>query len=152
MSGRVEAIHITQKGGEPMQALAAVQALPGGGLEGDRYSQKQGTYSDHPGAGREVTLIEAEALEQLEAERGIHLDPGETRRNIVTRGVRLNDLVGKEFQVGQVRLRGVRLCEPCNYLEGMTQPGVLEGLVHRGGLRADILTEGMIQIGDEIKE
>jgi MOSC domain-containing protein YiiM len=152
MSGKVVSIYISRQAGEATQALDSVRALPGEGLEGDRYHQKQGSYSATPGGGRQATLIEAEALEALEAERGIRLHPGETRRNIVTRGVQLNALVGVEFQVGQVRLRGVRLCEPCSYLEGMTQPGVLEGLVHRGGLRADILSEGMIRVGDEVKE
>ena len=150
MRGTVVSIHITPQAGESMKALESTRALPGSGLEGDRYYQKQGSYSNTPGGGRELTLIEIETLEQLEAETGIHLDPGDTRRNIATRGVRLNDLVAREFQVGQVRLRGVRLCEPCSYLEGMTQPGVLEGLVHRGGLRADILSEGTIQVGDVI--
>jgi MOSC domain-containing protein YiiM len=150
MSGKVVSIYISRQAGEAMQALDSVRALPGEGLEGDRYHQKQGTYSEAPGGGRQVTLIEVEALDAMEAERGIRLEAGETRRNIVTRGVQLNALVGAEFKVGQVRLRGVRLCEPCSYLEGMTQPGVLEGLVHRGGLRADILTEGVIQVGDAI--
>ena len=150
MSGRVVSIHITPKAGEPMQSLAEVLAAPGRGLAGDRYYLKQGSYSDTPGGGRELTLIESEALDNLEAEKGIQLDPSASRRNIVTRGVRLNDLVGKEFRIGAVRLRGVRLCDPCSYLEGMTQPGVLAGLVNRGGLRAEILSEEVIRVGDEV--
>jgi MOSC domain-containing protein YiiM len=78
------------------------------------------------------------------------LDPVETRRNLLTSGVALNDLVGKEFQIGAVRLKGVRLAEPCNHLERLTQPGVLKGLVHRAGLRADILDEGVLRVGDAI--
>jgi len=148
MSGTVVSIYITPKAGEPMQSLAEVEAAPGRGLAGDRYYLKQGSYSDMPGGGRELTLIESEALDYLETEKGIQLNPAAARRNILTRGVRLNDLVGKEFRVGGVRLRGVRLCDPCNYLEGKTQPGVLAGLVNRGGLRADILREGMIRVGD----
>lgn len=148
MSGRVVSIHITPKAGEPMQSLAEVLATPGRGLAGDRYYLKQGSYSDTPGGGRELTLIESEALDNLEAEVGIQLDPSASRRNIVTQGVRLNDLVGKEFRIGAVRLRGVRLCDPCSYLEGKTQPGVLAGLLNRGGLRAEILSEGTIRVGE----
>ena len=93
-----------------------------------------------------------EAIEGLGYENNIALKPAETRRNLVTRGVPLNHLVGKEFQVGDVRLVGVRLCEPCNYLEEMTTKGVLAGLVHRGGLRANVLTSGVIRAGDSVSE
>ena len=101
---------------------------------------------------REVTLIEIEAIEALEREKNIAIAPGAARRNVVTRGVPLNHLVGREFQVGSVRLRGTRLCEPCAYLEGLTQKGVLAGLIHRGGLRAEIVTAGTIRVEDIITE
>lgn len=133
-----------------MVAVSAVRALPGAGLEGDRYFLKVGTYSNHPGTGRHVTLIESEAFEALRRDYGIDLDPGSGRRNIVTRGVPLNHLVGREFEVGGTRLLGMRLCEPCSHLEGLTRKGVVRGLVHRGGLRADILAEGTIHVGDDI--
>ena len=101
--------------------------------------------------GRQVTLFEVEALEALKKEHGIDLAPIETRRNVATRGVRLNDLLGHEFRVGEVSLRGVDLCHPCSHLEAMTRPGVLRGLVARGGLVAEILSEGTIHVGDTIE-
>ena len=97
-----------------------------------------------------MTLVASEVLSLLEREHGIRLDPAETRRNLLTSGVTLNDLVGKVFQVGAIRMRGVRLAEPCDHLERLTQSGVLKGLVHRAGLRADILDEGVLRVGDEI--
>lgn len=135
-----------------MQAVEAVRAVPGEGLEGDRYYLRTGTYSNRGDRGRELTLIESEAIQALQAETGIELPPGATRRNLVTRGAPLNHLVGKEFQVGSIRLRGVRLCEPCKHLESLTKEGVMAGLVHRGGLRAEILSEGLLQAGDTITE
>ena len=133
-----------------MEAVPKVRAVPGKGLEGDRYFRGEGSFSKIPGGGREVTLVASEVLSLLEREHGIRLDPAETRRNLITSGVTLNDLVGKVFQVGGVRMRGVRLAEPCDHLERLTQPGVLKGLVHRAGLRADILNEGVLRVGDEI--
>ena len=129
-----------------------IYAVPGKGLEGDRYFRQAGTFSDHSGPAREVTLIELEALEVLQRDYGIKLDPGESRRNIVTRGVLLNHLVGREFRVGQVTLHGIRLCEPCAHLAQVTKQQVLPGLVHRGGLNAQVLTEGMIHVGDAVHE
>jgi len=133
-----------------MEARGEVKATPGRGIEGDRYFEGTGTWSNHPGEGREITLVEMEAFEGLARERNIALKPGETRRNLVTLGVPLNHLVGKEFQVGDVRLVGIRLCEPCHYLEEMTTKGVLVGLIHRGGLRANVLTSGIIRVGDSV--
>jgi len=150
--GSVISIHVAPAAGEPTAAVNAVRAMPGKGLEGDRYFNAVGTYSSRTGPGREVTLIEIEALEALKRDDSIELDLGASRRNIVTRGVPLNHLVGREFRVGEVRLRGIKLCEPCSHLEGLTQPGVLPALVHRGGLRAQILTEGIIRVGDVIEE
>jgi MOSC domain-containing protein YiiM len=135
-----------------MESTADVKAVVGQGLEGDRYFYGTGHWSEHPGVSREVTLIEIEAIEALEREKNIAIAPGAARRNVVTRGVPLNHLVGREFQVGAVRLRGTRLCEPCAYLEGLTQKGVLAGLIHRGGLRAEILTAGTIRVEDIITE
>jgi MOSC domain-containing protein YiiM len=133
-------------------SVNAVHAVPGKGLEGDRYFNQAGALSEKHGPGREVTLIEIEALEALKRDHEIELDPADSRRNIVTRGVPLNDLVGREFRVGEVTLRGISLCEPCSHLARLTQPGVLPGLVHRGGLRAQILTDGMIRVGDVVEE
>ncbi len=134
-----------------MKAVEAVRAVPGRGLEGDRYWSATGTYSYKPSPDRDVTLIELEAIEALERDYGIVLPPGESRRNIVTRGVALNHLVNREFTVGEVTLRGLRLCDPCGHLERLAQPGVRQGLIHRGGLRAQILGAGMIRVGDPIR-
>ena len=124
--------------------------MPGRGLEGDRYAAGIGTFSNHKGQ-RDVSLIESEAIETFERESGTSLSAAESRRNVLTRGVRLNDLVGKEFQVGNVRMLGLRLCEPCTHLVRLTrQPATLRGLVHRGGLYAAILNEGEVAVGDSI--
>lgn len=159
--GSVEAIHVAPSAGEPMQAVEEVRAVPGRGLEGDRYFTGDGYYSSQPSVGgREVTLIEREAIEHLDggviASGGTKLDMklagGETRRNIVTSGVPLNHLLGREFWVGEVLLRGTRLCEPCKYLEELTsRPGMRMALMHRGGLRANILNEGVIRAGDDVR-
>jgi MOSC domain-containing protein YiiM len=135
-----------------MEQRESVQAVAGRGLQDDRYFGGSGYWSKHPGVGREVTLIEMEAIEALEHEKKIAIAPGAARRNLVTRGVPLNHLVGREFQIGEVRLRGIRLCEPCDYLEGLTTKGVLAGLLHRGGLRAEIVSGGTIRVGDTIAE
>jgi len=148
--GEVVSIHIAPKAEDPMKSLKAVRAIPGKGLEGDRYFRASGTYSDRPGPGREITLIESEAIEAMARDNELAIAPGEARRNVVTRGAPLNHLVGREFLVGGVRLRGIRLCEPCSHLEGLTRRGVLAGLIHRGGLRAQILVGGEIRVGDPI--
>ncbi|MGH7478341.1 MAG: MOSC domain-containing protein [Candidatus Methylomirabilales bacterium] len=135
-----------------MVSVKEVRAIPGKGLEGDRYFTQTGTYSKKPRPNREVTLIEVEAIEALAREYKIALEPGAARRNIVTRGVPLNHLVGREFRVGDVTVRGLRLCEPCAHLERLSHSGVREALIHRGGLRAQILTDGTIRVGDSIHE
>lgn len=150
--GRVESIHITAVAEATMHGLSEVVAMAGVGLEGDRYATRRGSFSEKPKPGRQVTLIEAEAIEALERELGMVLAPGETRRNIVTREVALNHLVGREFTVGEVRLRGFELCEPCASLARMTgKPQILPGLIHRGGLRAEILEGGVIRVGDPVR-
>lgn len=149
--GRVVSIHITEEATGPMKSVNAVRAVAGRGLEGDRYFLGKGTKSSKPGPDREVTLIEIESIEALERDYGVKLSPGDARRNIVTRGVALNHLVGKEFRVGEAVLRGIRLCEPCQHLVQLTgQEKVLPGLVHRGGLRAQIVQSGLIREGDHI--
>ncbi|MGW8251278.1 MAG: MOSC domain-containing protein [Anaerolineales bacterium] len=150
MNGEIKAIFICPAAGDAMQPSQEAHAVPGRGLEGDRYYSKQGYYSERPGTGRDLTLIESEALEYLAQHSGIQLTPDRTRRNLLTQGVQLNSLVGKVFHIGDLRVKGVRLCDPCSYLESLTQPGVLKGLVERGGLRVDILTEGTIRVGDAV--
>ena len=133
-----------------MATVDEVRAVDGRGLEGDRYFDGTGTFSNTVGTGRRVTLIELEALQALRAETGLELDPAEARRNIVTRGVPLNDLLGRDFEVGSVVLRGMRLCEPCTYLSELLGKDVKAGLTNRGGLRADILHGGLIRTGDAV--
>jgi MOSC domain-containing protein YiiM len=149
--GKVEAIHVAGEATNLPQAVAQVRAVRGRGLEGDRYYFGTGTYSKHPGDGREVTLIEAEAIEALASESKIDLPAGTSRRNIVTRGVPLNHLVGRRFRIGDVLLEGTRLCEPCAHLGALTGKGVVPGLLHRGGLRTVIVEEGTIHVGDPIR-
>lgn len=151
MSGRVASIHIAEEKGVPLTSVPEVRALPGRGLEGDRYCLGEGTFSKARGGGRDVTLIEKEAIEAIAHESDIHIEVGEARRNIVTEGVALNHLVGKSFRVGDVTLRGIRLCEPCGHLEDMTKPGVREALIHRGGLRAEIVSEGTLRVGAPVE-
>jgi MOSC domain-containing protein YiiM len=148
--GNVVSIHIAPAGSAPVIAIAAIQAIAGNGLEGDRYFRKTGSFSKTPGSGREVTLIEIEAIEALKRDYQIEIDAAQARRNLVTRGVALNHLIDREFAIGEVVLRGTRLCDPCSHLEKLTVKGALRGLVHRGGLRADIVRGGMIRVGDEV--
>lgn len=149
--GTVVSIHIAEAAGGTVKGLESVRAVPGQGLEGDRYFAHEGTYSDTPGTGRDLTLIESEQLEGIGREYDIKLEPGQSRRNLTTRGISLNELVDREFKVGEVVVRGTRLCEPCAYLADLIgDPGALKAMVHRAGLRCDIVTEGTISVGDAI--
>ena len=150
-NGSVHSIHITTVAGEPTIGVDEALAVAGKGLEGDRYFHGKGSWSSTPGTGRQVTLIELETIEALERDYKYLIEPGQARRNIVTRGVALNHLVGREFSAGEVRLRGMRLNEPCNHLASLTDEKVKQGLVHRGGLRADIVSGGVIRVGDEVR-
>jgi MOSC domain len=150
--GSLVAIYIARAAEGGMVPLTEVRAVPGKGLEGDRYFFGEGTFSSMRSAGQEVTLLAIEMLEWLERERGIQLRPDEPRRNLITKGLSLNDLVGKVFRVGPVHLKGMRLAEPCDHLQRLTQPGVVKGLLHRAGLRADVLNEGILRVGDEISD
>jgi MOSC domain-containing protein YiiM len=148
--GEVVEIYIRPELSAPVKKLQEVYAVPGRGLEGDYYFS--GVSQRAPDASREVTLIEREALDSITRDYTISLDNGESRRNIVTRNVPLNHLVGKTFQVGEVTLRGIRLCEPCSHLAKLTEKDVVPALLHRGGLRAQILNQGTLRVGDEIFE
>jgi MOSC domain-containing protein YiiM len=149
-NGKVESIYIAAAAQGPMQAVAEAVAIPGEGLAGDRYALKLGTFYK-PEPDYELTLIEVEAIEAIQREYGVELDAGAARRNLVTRGVALNHLVDKEFTIGDVRIRGIRLCEPCDHLERLTGKPLIKALRHRGGLRAQILTPGTIHAGDEVR-
>jgi MOSC domain-containing protein YiiM len=152
--GIVESIHIAPRAEAETRALDAVDVVAGRGIEGDRYYRTEGagTFHDADKHGQDLTLIEAEAIEGLAADTGIELGPGEARRNVVTRGLALNHLVGRRFTVGEVEAVGNRLCDPCSHLQKLTRPGVLKGLANRGGLRADVVTGGAIRAGDEVRE
>jgi hypothetical protein len=143
--GVVQGLFLAPAAEAPMQAVERATAVPGRGLEGDRYFEGAGTFSGRGGSGRDLTLVDAAAI----ADAG--LDGAQARRNVVTTGIDLNALVGWGFSVGAVECVGRRWCEPCAHLERLTRPGVLRELVHRGGLRADIVTPGAIAVGDEIR-
>ncbi len=150
--GIVESIYVAPQAAGPVNAVTQVRAVAGFGLEGDRYFSKTGTFSPKDVPDRQLTLIESEAIEGLARDNSIELTAGDARRNIVTRGVALNHLVGREFLVGDVLIRRSRLCEPCAHFESLTKPGVLAGLIHRGGLRAEIIVGGTIAVGDNVRE
>jgi MOSC domain-containing protein YiiM len=151
--GSVISIHIADAAKAPTASVNEVRAIPGKGFEGDRYFNHAGTFSSdsHP-EDYEATFIESEAIEALKRDYQVELQAGEARRNIVTRGIALNHLVGREFKIGSVTFRGIRLCEPCSHLEKLTRPKVMSSLVHRGGLRAQVLTEGTFRVGDPVCE
>lgn len=141
--GRVEAILTAADAESPLVRVAAAKAVAGRGLEGDRYYDGRGTFSG-PGRGYQLTLVEAEVLDSID------LPWEQARRNIVTRGISLNALVGHHFRIGGVECVGRRLAEPCSHLEGLTRSGLLRPLVHRAGLRADIVRGGSITTGDQV--
>src|SRR5262249_61116975 len=141
--GRVENIFIGPERTLP-EPVERARAIAGKGLEGNRYFFEQAP------PGRALTLIAAEALEDFRAETGIPLTAAESRRNVLTRGIDVNALVGMRFRIGDVECIGVELCEPCTDLEAMTKPGVIKGLIHRAGLNADVLNDGEIPVGDAV--
>lgn len=150
--GRLIAILIAPSASAAMAAVDVVEAVAGVGLLGDRYASGAGTFSPSPQRPDfEVTLVEQENLDHHTRESGSEFHASMARRNLVTHGVDLNALVGREFQIGTVRLRGVRLCEPCNHLAKATHAGILHGLLHRGGLRAAIVEGGTLRVGDVIR-
>ena len=153
MAGTVEGIFIADGATELPRPVEEADAVAGKGLRGDRYFRDggRGTFYEADKIGQDLTLIEAEALELLADEAGITLDPAEARRNVLVRGIGLNELVGRTFTVGEVECVGRRLCDPCDHLQKLTQPGVLRGLVDRGGLRADIVNGGRIAVGDAVR-
>jgi MOSC domain-containing protein YiiM len=145
-AGRIEAIYITAVSEAPMVSLERVEAITGCGLEGDRYC------IDEPGekSFENLTLIEREAYDHL-ATIDLELPTNALRRNLLTSGIELNPLLGKEFMVGEVRCLGTELADPCNYIQGRTLPGVLKAMVGRGGLRCQILEGGVISVGDTVR-
>lgn len=148
--GNVVSIGIAARGGAPMESAPEVEAVAGEGLRGDRYSTGEGTFSKKTGPDREITLIESEAIEALARDYKIELAAIDARRNLVTRGVALNHLIGRRFRVGDAMLEGLRLCEPCGHLAKLTSQAASDALVHRGGLRARVVESGTIRVGDAI--
>ncbi len=150
ITAKVVGIYISSRRGEATQEVEQIHVIPGKGIEGDRYFQIPGKPDAITRTGREITLIEMEAIEAMSQQDGIQISPGQTRRNLITRGVSLNGLIGKLFTIGKIQLIGIRLCEPCEYLAGRTNPRILQSMAHRGGLRADIISEGTIHVDDPI--
>jgi MOSC domain-containing protein YiiM len=155
--GTVEAVFVAPEAGAEMREVSEVEAVAGAGLRGDRYFEENetGTFvgwdaDEERPAGYDLTLIEREAVEAIEREADVALAPGEHRRNVETRDVALNHLVGERFRVGEVVCEGVRLCEPCDHLQRVTREGVLDALVHRGGLRTTVVEGGTLRAGDVV--
>jgi len=153
LRGRVEAIALAGRATGAMRTVDHAKAIANRGLEGDRYAAKAGTFTpaDDTARGYDLTLIEAEVLDNLLLPDGGRLGYAQARRNLVTRGINLNALAGRRFRVGNVECLGQRLCEPCSHLERLTTKGALRGLIHRGGLRADVLNDGEVTVGTIIE-
>jgi MOSC domain-containing protein YiiM len=146
-AGRVELIAVSAEAEGPMRVVDRAVARAGRGLEGDRYAAGAGTFSNAAARGHDLTLIAAETLDALALPAGGQISYADARRNIVTRGIDLDALIGRRFRVGEVECLGQRRCEPCAHLERLTAPGALRALVHRGGLRADVLSDGVVEVG-----
>jgi MOSC domain-containing protein YiiM len=141
----VEDIHTAPRTAAPVEPAERVRVIAGRGVEGDRFFGRH-----RPGSGHDLTLIAAEALDALHEETGIDLRDGASRRQVTTRGIDVNALVGRRFRIGSVEAVGIELCEPCRHLQKLTDPRVLRGLVHRGGINADVVEDGEIAVGDPV--
>lgn len=152
LEGTVVELAVAPAATDPMRGVPRARALAGRGLEGDRYAAKSGTFTPSSDSlrGYDLTLVESEVIDDLTLPGG-RLDYADARRNVVTRGIDVNALVGRRFRIGDVECIGQRLCEPCSHLERLTGPGALRALIHRGGLRADILGDGEIEVGSVIR-
>lgn len=150
-NGNIEGLHYVPRSFLPMKNPEALTLLAGVGVQGDRYSTESGFYSDRPEEGRQVTLFEVETLEALQRDHNIILRPHEHRRNITTRGVPLNHLVGQKFRIGDVLLEATRLSTPCRHIEQITGQEIFEPLINRSGLHARILIGGQIHLGQAIQ-
>jgi MOSC domain-containing protein YiiM len=151
MSAIVSAIYLAPGAGDVLVAVPQVRAVPQRGLEGDRYFLGVGSFSRWPGTGRAITFIEAEVIEAVRREHGFDLADGRSRRNIVTSGVPLLSLIGQRFRIGTAVFHGERPCEPCGYLEGRIGEGLMAALKGRGGLRAEVIEEGVLRPGDTVE-
>jgi MOSC domain-containing protein YiiM len=153
LHGTVKAIALAEQATGDLRIVEHASAIANRGLEGDRYAAKAGTFTpaNDTARGYDLTLIEAEVLDSLTLPDGNHLEYAAARRNIVTQGIDLNALVGRRFRIGNVECLGQRLCEPCSHLERLTTKGALQGLIHRGGLRADVLSDGEVTAGATVE-
>lgn len=150
LQGTIESIYRFSDSGAPGESLTSANLMAGVGIKGDRYALGKGHFQGPKRWGQALTLIEAESIETLATDFGINLPAADARRNIVCRGIDLNSLLGKQFHIGKVLCYGQRLAEPCSWLQKTTPPGTLRSLVHRGGLRVDILESGVVHTGDMI--
>jgi MOSC domain-containing protein YiiM len=150
-NGILRGIWISPHARKSLMSVSEVRAVPERGLEGDRYFFARGSFSRWPGAGRAVSLIDEEVLEAIRREHGIDLAEGRHRRNLVVAGVSLPDLKDRTFRIGTAVFRGVRPCAPCRYLENITETGVFDALMGRGGFRADVIEEGIVRVGDTLE-
>ncbi len=150
--GTVISIHTAESAGQAMETRNEVELIAGRGIPGDRYHAGRGEFSPTPmDPDHELTLIAIEEIEAFNGKTGHAMAPGEFRRNVVTRGIDLNRLVGSDFRLGSAVIRGIRLCEPCAYLARATQRAVLPHLVGNGGLRAGIVQGGALRVGDPVR-
>jgi MOSC domain-containing protein YiiM len=149
-TGVLRGIFVDPVAAGPVHSLVEARVVVGRGIEGDRYFLSAGSFSRWPGTGRPLTLIDEDEVAAVAAAYGIDLSDGRHRRNLVTRGIALDQLVGVRFRIGDLLLRGERLCLPCKHLERLTEPGVYEALKHRGGLRAEVLEDAVIRLGDAV--
>jgi MOSC domain-containing protein YiiM len=150
-SGQVLHLHRANTGAAPLQSLNEMTLLPGQGIEGDRYALETGTYSHLPEPGRQITLFEIETLEALSRDHRIDLGPQEHRRNVTTRGVPVNHLVGRRFAIGETVLEGTRLSTPCKHIEDVTGKVISRWLIHRCGLNCIIVEGGTLRVGDTVR-
>ena len=151
MTGRVLEIWTAPEAAAPMVRRPAVAALPGVGLDGDRYALGGGTWAQYPQLEKQVTLIDAAAVAEAAREAGAALAPGDTRRNVVTTGIDLPALVGRWFAVGEVLLFGSKRCPPCRHLERLTGRKLVKALATRGGVNAAVFAGGTIAAGDAVR-
>ncbi len=151
MAGSLKAIYWAGKASVLPEAVDEALLEAGRGLVGDRYYSGKGRFSkkNHE-PDTELTLIESEEIDRFNALENREFGPGEFRRNLVTQGIRLNDLVGQTFRIGSVLAEGLRLCEPCSHLAKLVSPNVVAGMVHRAGLRARVINGGVVRVGDGI--
>ena len=150
--GKIASLHIAPEAAVPMETVAEVRAIPGKGIEGDRYAKEVGFFSHNKGVHRQVTLFETEVLETIHRDHNKDIAPNECRMNLVTQGVPLPHLVGKTFRAGEVTLRGIKLNEPCEHLQDVIGKPIVSSLIHRCGLFAEIIEGGVIRTGDSVEE